>query len=112
MTLYFADMRASTRRLEFTPDLQIPHRFTGTMTRKSFDHCDECSPSIGSRAVTVAIRYLCIRRQFRDQDADLRSPEINVLEYSTVQIRVLPLLATLFALNYSVSCHVGAVATD
>lgn len=54
-----------------------------------------------ARAVTVAVRYLCIRRQFRDQDTDSNSLEVNVLDYSTVQIRVLPLLATLFALNYS-----------
>jgi acyl-CoA oxidase len=55
-----------------------------------------------ARAVTVAIRYLSIRRQFRDRDSVSTSdPEVSVLDYSTVQIRVLPLLATTFALHYS-----------
>jgi acyl-CoA oxidase len=55
-----------------------------------------------ARAVTVATRYLAVRRQFRDQDAsDGSAPETQVLDYSTVQIRILPLLATAFALHYS-----------
>ena len=55
-----------------------------------------------ARAVTVAVRYLAIRRQFRDQDStDTSAPETQVLDYSTVQIRILPLLATAFALHYS-----------
>ena len=60
-----------------------------------------------ARAVTVAVRYLSIRRQFRDND-DNASPqssqpkaETPVLDYTTVQIRILPLLATFFALHYS-----------
>lgn len=55
-----------------------------------------------ARAVTVAVRYLSIRLQFRDQDAaDQSALEEQVLNYSTVQIRVLPLLAATFALHYS-----------
>jgi acyl-CoA oxidase len=54
-----------------------------------------------ARAVTVAVRYLSIRRQFRDRDGDGTGPEVAVLDYPTVQIRVLPLLATTFALHYS-----------
>lgn len=54
-----------------------------------------------ARAVTVAVRYLSIRRQFRDQDSDTSPQETPVLDYSTVQIRILPLLATAFALHYS-----------
>lgn len=55
-----------------------------------------------ARAVTVAVRYLSIRRQFRDKDSDNPSaPEMTVLDYPTVQIRILPLLATTFALHYS-----------
>lgn len=55
------------------------------------------------RATTVAVRYLSIRRQFRDRDApaDDKGPEMSVLDYTTVQIRVLPLLATAFALHYT-----------
>lgn len=54
-----------------------------------------------ARAVTVAIRYTAIRRQFRDRDGDGTGPEMSVLDYPTVQIRLLPLLATTFALHYS-----------
>jgi len=55
-----------------------------------------------ARAVTVAVRYLTIRRQFRDRDDPGGSgPERAVLDYPTVQIRVLPLLATTFALHYT-----------
>lgn len=54
-----------------------------------------------ARAVTVAVRYLSIRRQFRDRDStDTSLPETAVLDYSTVQVRVLTLLATAFALHY------------
>jgi acyl-CoA oxidase len=55
-----------------------------------------------ARAVTVAVRYLSIRRQFKDRDADVADAlETPVLDYPTVQIRVFPLLATAFALHYS-----------
>ncbi|KAL1959813.1 hypothetical protein VTO42DRAFT_958 [Malbranchea cinnamomea] len=55
-----------------------------------------------ARAVTVAVRYLSIRRQFQDKDAsDPSSPEMQVLDYPTVQIRILPLLAATFALHYT-----------
>lgn len=51
--------------------------------------------------MTVAVRYTAIRRQFRDRDGDGTGPELAVLDYPTVQIRILPLLATTFALHYS-----------
>lgn len=55
-----------------------------------------------ARAVTVAVRYLSIRRQFRDRDEnDAAGSEMTVLDYPTVQIRVMPLLATTFALHYT-----------
>lgn len=54
-----------------------------------------------ARAVTVAVRYTAIRRQFKDRDGDGGGLEIAVLDYPTVQIRLLPLLATAFALHYS-----------
>lgn len=55
-----------------------------------------------ARAVTVAVRYLAIRRQFPDRDSkDPHAPEHAVLDYPTVQIRVLPLVATAFALHYT-----------
>jgi acyl-CoA oxidase len=55
-----------------------------------------------ARAVTVAVRYLSIRRQFADRDSkDAKAPEQAVLNYPTVQIRILPLLATTYALHYT-----------
>jgi acyl-CoA oxidase len=55
-----------------------------------------------ARAVTIAVRYTSIRRQFQDRDSkDPTSPEMAVLDYPTVQIRVLPLLATSYALHYT-----------
>ncbi|KAM3419713.1 Acyl-coenzyme A oxidase [Cercospora zeina] len=55
-----------------------------------------------ARAVTIAVRYLSIRRQFSDRDSkDPCPPEQAVLNYPTVQIRIIPLLATTFALHYT-----------
>ena len=55
-----------------------------------------------ARAVTIAVRYGCVRRQFQDRDTkDPKAPEMSVLDYPTVQIRILPLLATAFALHYT-----------
>lgn len=55
-----------------------------------------------ARAVTIAVRYTCVRRQFQDRDSkDAKAPELCVLDYPTVQIRILPLLATAFALHYT-----------
>ncbi|KAK3719470.1 hypothetical protein LTR37_004328 [Vermiconidia calcicola] len=54
-----------------------------------------------ARAVTIAVRYTSVRRQFSDRDSkDPKAPELAVLDYPTVQIRILPLLATAFALHY------------
>ncbi|KAF2127143.1 acyl-CoA oxidase [Dothidotthia symphoricarpi CBS 119687] len=55
-----------------------------------------------ARAVTVAVRYCAIRRQFRDRDSKSgREPEMKNLDYPTVHIRILPLLATTFVLHYT-----------
>ncbi|KAJ9654037.1 hypothetical protein H2198_006892 [Neophaeococcomyces mojaviensis] len=52
-----------------------------------------------ARACTIAVRYLSIRRQFADRDRG--GSELAVLEYPTVQIRILPLLAATYALHYT-----------
>jgi acyl-CoA oxidase len=52
-----------------------------------------------ARACTIAVRYLSVRRQFADRD--LGGAEMSVLDYPTVQIRILPLLATTYALHYT-----------
>ncbi|KAL6818043.1 acyl-CoA oxidase [Trichoderma sp. SZMC 28013] len=54
-----------------------------------------------ARAVTVAVRYTTIRRQFKDKDDESEATETSVIDYSTVQIRIVPLLATVFALHFT-----------
>ena len=54
-----------------------------------------------ARATTIAVRYTIVRRQFQDRDGDKNGLELSVLDYPTVQIRILPLLATVFALHYT-----------
>lgn len=54
-----------------------------------------------ARATTIAVRYTIVRRQFQDRDGDKTGLELSVLDYPTVQIRILPLLATVFALHYT-----------
>lgn len=55
-----------------------------------------------ARAVTIAVRYSTVRKQFPDRDSNQESaPELSVLDYPTVQIRILPLLATAFALHFT-----------
>lgn len=48
----------------------------------------------------MAVRYSVIRRQFPDRDSS-GGPELQILDYPTVQIRILPLVATTFALHYA-----------
>ncbi|KAK4549620.1 hypothetical protein LTR36_004921 [Oleoguttula mirabilis] len=55
-----------------------------------------------ARGVTIATRYCAVRRQFQDRDApEWEKGENQVLNYTTVQIRLLPLLATTFALHFT-----------
>ncbi|KAI9678143.1 MAG: fatty-acyl coenzyme A oxidase [Caeruleum heppii] len=55
-----------------------------------------------ARGVTIATRYCAIRRQFQDRDApEWEGGENQVLNYTMVQIRLLPLLAATFALHFT-----------
>ena len=60
-----------------------------------------------ARGVTIATRYFAIRRQFSDQDNPIK-PELQVLDYSTVQMRLLPLIATMFALHITGGAMIAA----
>ncbi|KAF4159240.1 hypothetical protein CNMCM6069_002332 [Aspergillus lentulus] len=77
----------------------IPAVVYGTMTyvRSLIVHQSRLSLA---RAVTIAVRYTTIRRQFKDRD-NTDGPEVAVLDYPTVQIRILPLLAATYALHYT-----------
>ncbi|PTU17919.1 hypothetical protein P175DRAFT_0504658 [Aspergillus ochraceoroseus IBT 24754] len=54
-----------------------------------------------ARGVTIATRYCAIRRQFQDRDAEPGAGENPVLNYKMVQIRLLPLLAAMYALHFT-----------
>jgi acyl-CoA oxidase len=58
--------------------------------------------SVLARGVTIATRYAAIRRQFQDRDdPEWQKGENQVLNYTMVQIRLLPLLAATFALHFT-----------
>lgn len=60
------------------------------------------SGSVLARGVTIATRYCAVRRQFQDRDAPASEPgENQVLNYTMVQIRLLPLLAATYALHFT-----------
>lgn len=55
-----------------------------------------------ARGVTIAMRYCAVRRQFQDRDDESNSATENqVLNYSMVQFRLLPLLAATYALHFT-----------
>lgn len=59
------------------------------------------SGGVLARGVTIATRYCAVRRQFQDLDAQGKVGENQVLNYSMVQYRLLPLLAATFALHFT-----------
>lgn len=60
------------------------------------------SGGVLARGVTIATRYAAVRRQFQDRDATSDAGgENQVLNYTMVQFRLLPLLAATFALHFT-----------
>lgn len=59
------------------------------------------SGGVLARGVTIATRYCAVRRQFQDLDAKGEVGENQVLNYTMVQYRLLPLLAATFALHFT-----------
>lgn len=59
------------------------------------------SGGVLARGVTIATRYCAVRRQFQDLDAKGNVGENQVLNYTMVQYRLLPLLAATFALHFT-----------
>ena len=58
--------------------------------------------SVLARGVTIATRYCCVRRQFQDREANEKAVgETPVLDYKMVQVRLLPLLASMYALHFT-----------
>ncbi|TPX07059.1 uncharacterized protein E0L32_011047 [Thyridium curvatum] len=58
------------------------------------------SGSVLARGVTIATRYCAVRRQFRDADG-AGEGESQVLDYTMVQYRLLPLLAASYAFHFT-----------
>jgi acyl-CoA oxidase len=68
------------------------------------------SGSVLARGVTIATRYCAVRRQFNDRDAseeDEAKGENQVLNYTMVQHRLLPLLAASYALHFTGQAMIG-----
>lgn len=60
------------------------------------------SGSVLARGVTIATRYASVRRQFQDRDDTSNDTvENQVINYTMVQFRLLPLLASTFALHFT-----------
>ncbi|KAI9739386.1 MAG: fatty-acyl coenzyme A oxidase [Claussenomyces sp. TS43310] len=60
------------------------------------------SGGVLARGVTIATRYAAVRRQFQDRDdTSNQTSENQVLNYTMVQFRLLPLLASTFALHFT-----------
>jgi acyl-CoA oxidase len=61
------------------------------------------SGGVLARGVTIATRYASVRRQFQDRDATPADgqEENQVMNYTMVQFRLLPLLAATFALHFT-----------
>lgn len=60
------------------------------------------SGGVLARGVTIALRYTAVRRQFQDRDTHAPAHgENQVLNYTMVQYRLLPLLAATFALHFT-----------
>ncbi|QKX63260.1 uncharacterized protein TRUGW13939_10429 [Talaromyces rugulosus] len=57
--------------------------------------------SVLARGVTIATRYCAVRRQFQDRDAPSNAGETQVLNYKMVQVRLLPLLASMYGLHFT-----------
>ena len=53
--------------------------------------------SAAQGAVTIAVRYGAARQQFGPPDA----PEISVLDYTSQQEKLMPMLATAYALHFT-----------
>ncbi|KAI5306590.1 fatty-acyl coenzyme A oxidase, partial [Ascosphaera atra] len=72
----------------------------GTMTWVRANIVYEAGNTL-AQGVTIATRYCAVRRQFHDKEGTDKVGETPVLDYTMVQARLLPLLATCYALNFT-----------
>lgn len=70
----------------------------GSMVKIRVDVVDDAAWKL-AKATTIAIRYCTIRRQFRNPDKkEPNNLEAQVISYSSVQHRLMPLLATAYGI--------------
>ncbi|KAI8356114.1 acyl-CoA dehydrogenase/oxidase C-terminal [Choanephora cucurbitarum] len=71
----------------------------GSMVKLRVDIVDAAGWNL-ARAITVAVRYCTVRRQFNSQN-DTSGLETQVINYSSVQHRLMPLLATAYGVIFT-----------
>ncbi|GLC47166.1 hypothetical protein PLESTB_001388100 [Pleodorina starrii] len=74
-------------------------RFAATLGELTGGRVGLTAGSVGvlKGAVTIAVRYAALRQQFGPPD----SPEVAVLDYQSTQLRLLPLVATVYGLHFA-----------
>ncbi|GIL60959.1 hypothetical protein Vafri_15757 [Volvox africanus] len=74
-------------------------RFAATLGELTGGRVGLTGGSVGvlKGAVTIAVRYAALRQQFGPPD----SPEVAVLDYQSTQLRLMPLVATAYALHFA-----------
>lgn len=58
----------------------------------------ECAKYSLARALTIALRYSAVRRQFKNVSG--KKGETQLLDYQTQQMKLFPLIATMYAQSY------------
>ena len=70
------------------------------------------SSEFAKKAITIAIRYACVRRQFGSSpDGTGHEEELKIMDYQTHQKRLIPLLAYTYACCFTAS-HVRIVFSE
>ncbi|KAI9253672.1 acyl-CoA dehydrogenase/oxidase C-terminal [Helicostylum pulchrum] len=87
---------------KYTPPVHMKLSY-GSMVKLRVDIVTDAAWKLG-KAVTIATRYCTVRRQFHNPPNfkfDNSHPEAQVISYSSVQHRLMPLLSTAYALIVS-----------
>ncbi|KAG2487507.1 hypothetical protein HYH03_013925 [Edaphochlamys debaryana] len=73
-------------------------RFAATLGELTGGRVGLTAGSVGvlKGAITIAIRYTALRQQFGPPD----SPEVAILDYQSTQLKLIPILATTYALHF------------
>ncbi|PNW83293.1 hypothetical protein CHLRE_05g232002v5 [Chlamydomonas reinhardtii] len=74
-------------------------RFAATLGELTGGRVGLVAGSVGvlKGAVTIAVRYACLRQQFGPPDC----PEVAIIDYQSTQLRLMPILATAYGLHFA-----------